>query len=1451
MFKKLPILGVFQIIIIWLLFNNVAYLAPSIWPSHVNWSIVTSGGDPVADSEERGLCVDLTRNANIFGSNDISSQADCLGPPPYYNPGSNGQPGATVQNTYSASIYYDDFNGDSNICTNISDDYIYFRIRLVGNPAQPVIPLGLTNDFWWYLLDITGDSVPEFYIRLDGNLSKPNENLDILWETSGDSDPTGEPVIVSYSNPLDSGLAQVIPTPDNGTVGDATEYFVEWQLPLTDFDNNIGVQQVCKGSTLNVLLVSTSANPNDPYQKDYMFDLLRPSDPLILSDNDYKVEKSVFNEVGNTVEYEVNINNSGNALTDLTFTDPLGGGTFEQDAYGVGSGIKVIIEGHTFNMSNSIDIPDSGGCFFDGCEADYTAGSVNFKLDWLYAKNSPSPLYDNVKIRYKITYPSAGDYFNQGYAEVNELPGKQYSDDISYDDGSDCTDLSGRNCNDGITDNDDFTIVSLDEYDYGDAPDPLYPTLLVSDGARHTIDNHYYLGTDLDSDLDGQPDVLALGDDASGIDDEDGVIFATPLIPSFSATIDVTASEIGFIDGWIDFNADGSWLTPGDQVMTSVPVVAGVNNLVISVPASAVAGPTYARFRYSTTGGLSVNGLAADGEVEDYYIDITASSSIGDFVWEDFDGNGVLNGADAGIDNVSLDLYQDDGDGIFEPGADDGIAVYTTMTSGGGNYDFTTLSPGSYWVDITDVNWILSDHIKTAGNPLPELITVGAGEDYNNADYGYYNSYTDSDSDGIINITECPGAPPFVGCPDTDLDGLPNYLDIDSDGDGIVDNIESQSESHYIAPTGIDSDGDTLDDAYDPDNGGLLIVPVDRDADSTPDYLDLDTDGDTVPDLIEGHDADFNGIADTVPTGIDSDNDGLDDAFDTLPIGDVLNEIGSNSPLQDYDADSIRDWRDIDDDNDLVLTIDEDYNSNGNPTDDDPDADGKAEYLDYNPMGYLYNYINGEIFLGATINVSGPGHVTMIDDGTNGYYKWDYDGTPGIYTMSVTYPAGWDQSVPCSETTPAFDPTGSPNPVILGNYEDSSNPGYLTSDTCTTYYLNFNFEANDPVILNNNIPVMQLAVKKRASSVEEEEVPQEEPKPSEEELVLNKDLCLQYNPERKVNFIDNSDWPKPYVDFLAKVFKKGDQKQYVISGDGSHLGEDEIDPTTIRPLDLTNRFETIKIALTSFCIPIYTTKERLAAIESPNVRPDLIDFPRILPDDHPYREWVSDDDLEFISNVIYKAYDLGIIDGRLKEDGSNFAEWDSLITRAEILKIFVNAADLYSIVNQLQEDERLALNDVQRFENYYVDANPDDWYFKYVPFVVKYKIVAEVCLPQDIVNKYGFENYTPEQEFRIRTMGSRYNCDELDDPVRFTFAKSSAVRAEVFALTSRMLYIASAIDHKNQYSQFNTENPDLIKLIFELLYDAERSEFLFSINDSKAFAEIIGKNDLSTKLNET
>ncbi|HIC88592.1 MAG TPA: hypothetical protein EYP04_04220, partial [Anaerolineae bacterium] len=144
-------------------------------------------------------------------------------------------------------------------------------------------------------------------------------------------------------------------------------------------------------------------------------------------------------------------------------------------------------------------------------------------------------------------------------------------------------------------------------------------------------------------------------------------------------------------------------------------------------------------------------------------------ASIGDYVWNDANGNGLQDeGAGYGINGVTLYLYQDDGDGVFEPGGEDGSPLKTAVTSGDGGYDFTMLHAGSYWVDV-DESTLAPGYELVAGTE-PHLATVDYGDDYNDADFGYAgrgtisgivwydwneNGVQDLGEDGIAGVEVC------------------------------------------------------------------------------------------------------------------------------------------------------------------------------------------------------------------------------------------------------------------------------------------------------------------------------------------------------------------------------------------------------------------------------------------------------------------------------------------------------------------------------------------------------------------------------------------------------------------------------------------------------------------------------------------------------------------------
>ena len=184
---------------------------------------------------------------------------------------------------------------------------------------------------------------------------------------------------------------------------------------------------------------------------------------------------------------------------------------------------------------------------------------------------------------------------------------------------------------------------------------------------------------------------------------------------------------------------------------------------------------------------------------------------------------------------------------------------------------------------------------------------------------------------------------------DTDGDGYPDRLDLESDNDGIPDNVEGQTTDGYIPPTGMDDDNDGLDNAYE--NGSSEgIDPVDTDDDGIPDFIDEDSDNDLVPDNNEGNDFNFDGEPDQAPIGIDTDGDGIDDGYEGEDVNDGFDpndEIDDpNNDLPDTDGTEDVNYRDLDDDGDGMDTADEDPDQDGDPTNDDTDGDGTPDYLD-------------------------------------------------------------------------------------------------------------------------------------------------------------------------------------------------------------------------------------------------------------------------------------------------------------------------------------------------------------------------------------------------------------------------------------------------------------------------------------------------------------------------
>ncbi|MEP1032234.1 T9SS type A sorting domain-containing protein [Ekhidna sp.] len=437
-----------------------------------------------------------------------------------------------------------------------------------------------------------------------------------------------------------------------------------------------------------------------------------------------------------------------------------------------------------------------------------------------------------------------------------------------------------------------------------------------------------------------------------------------------------------------------------------------------------------------TEGGGVDHSLDTDGDKIPDYMDADFAG------FTDVNGDGVNDNADLDLDGIPDHVDKDtDNDGIPDAVEANGGLLPANMDEDGayspayslandsdndGRVDDVDDTGGAYTAGTplanpnTDGDAVNDFRdLDSDGDGIPDLVEAGGTDSDGN---GTIDNFADATGDGfnddfdpdVFGTTLLSGSISKFAL-DTDGDGFANYIDIDSDDDGITDNVEAQSSTGFVAPAGADGDGDGWDNSYDSDNGGTTPPGTDTNGDSTPDYLDTDSDGDGINDSTEGRDNDSDGVADELASGTDTDGDGLDDAYDTdcAPCGSIT---GVTAPTQDLDVDTRPDYRDTDDDGDGLISSSEDFNGNANFADDmtqggpnpdylqftdDPDSDGvaNASDLDDNNDG---------------IPDTQQSDVTDFDgDGIVDRYDLDIDGDgiPNAYEANDgTLPANMDEN---------------------------------------------------------------------------------------------------------------------------------------------------------------------------------------------------------------------------------------------------------------------------------------------------------------------------------------------------------------------------------------------------------------------------------------------------------
>lgn len=345
-----------------------------------------------------------------------------------------------------------------------------------------------------------------------------------------------------------------------------------------------------------------------------------------------------------------------------------------------------------------------------------------------------------------------------------------------------------------------------------------------------------------------------------------------------------------------------------------------------------------------------------DGDGIPDYLDIDSDN---DAILDSVEGSGDVDG-DGKLNYLDLDS---DGDGLsdlYEQGKLNVTTIAALDTDNDGEID-GTLDFGSngYQNSLEDVD--NAQAVAKYGAPLnseyaSDLIPDFLDQDSDNDGLSdaYEAGFADVDGNGVADNGD---NNPRGVLPNNDNDNRPDYLDVDSDNDGIFDALEAGSRSDNVTlfvDNFVDTNGDGAHDAAESSPLTANTSYFDADGDGVPNHLDLDSDNDGISDVIEA-----NTGADANTNVKDTDFDGridIEGAADFLGTWDAICSFcdagGSPYPVPDTDSDGTRDFLDNDSDGDTKHDIEESGNSDDS---DDSNDDGQiddSDFVDANNDGW-------------------------------------------------------------------------------------------------------------------------------------------------------------------------------------------------------------------------------------------------------------------------------------------------------------------------------------------------------------------------------------------------------------------------------------------------------------------------------------------------------------------
>ncbi len=326
-----------------------------------------------------------------------------------------------------------------------------------------------------------------------------------------------------------------------------------------------------------------------------------------------------------------------------------------------------------------------------------------------------------------------------------------------------------------------------------------------------------------------------------------------PGIPGVTVTL--LDHTLAAVPGYLPTTTDAS----GYYTFTDVP--AGDYVVVVDPPVGFVA--TYdADGVGDASYSVSLSVGAGDNRDDIDFGLAQLSSTLGDRVWRDDNGNGVQDLDEVGIEGVTVSLLDGSGSTVLA----------TTVTDSGGGYGFTGLTAGSYRLSLSGIpsGYVATSDPDGVATPNVALIELPAGAAIDTADFGYQPQtssvagviWKDSDRDGVVDTAETGLSGVVVSLYDTT--GTIVQATVNTDTQGHY-NFGGLAAGHHVivvtAPSGYWTTYDT-DGVGTPNQSEVTLAPA-----SAQTGINFGYSGGTLGDRV-WNDLDGNGVQDAGEPGL-------------------------------------------------------------------------------------------------------------------------------------------------------------------------------------------------------------------------------------------------------------------------------------------------------------------------------------------------------------------------------------------------------------------------------------------------------------------------------------------------------------------------------------------------------------------------------------------------------